>query len=186
MCEAPSFPKCFPAKAMVGYDRDFEFETPFGDAESIRCPSPCPDGNTTTPRPPYEEKNRIFKRKHHGGMLIMTNFCLMPVCSFIARFFKETFNVSKFKGVKMWFWVSTVSFVGEFNEIHIITTGLFIWIHDIFNFPDSRYWKSAVHNCNLFCYLPRWKGLQPSTSCFSWKIIYHGTSNNLFLCMGST
>jgi len=95
-----------PVEAEVGDRRYFDWEEHFSDAETLNCPAPCPDGPTTTVMPTTPKPTSIFKREHHGGMLIMTNFCLMPVCSFIARFYKETFNVSRVKGVKAWFWVN--------------------------------------------------------------------------------
>ncbi len=114
MCDAPSHPMCLPLKGEKGKHRNFEFEFPFGVAEDFRCPTNCPEEPTTTPAIPPKKRNSIFKRNHHGGMLIMTNFCLMPVASFIARFYKETFNISRIKGVKVWFWVYMSGIFGNF------------------------------------------------------------------------
>lgn len=37
--------------------------------------------------------------------MIMTNFCLQPIVIYIARFYKETFNRSSYKGSKYWYWM---------------------------------------------------------------------------------
>ncbi len=37
--------------------------------------------------------------------MIMTNFCLQPIVIYIARFYKETFNIKKYKGSKEWYWM---------------------------------------------------------------------------------
>jgi hypothetical protein len=67
--------------------------------------SPCVRPNATTTQKATEKPTSIYKRTFHGGIMIMTNFCLQPIVIFIARFYKETFNLHSFKGVKLWYWV---------------------------------------------------------------------------------
>jgi len=60
---------------------------------------------TTTTTSPELEK-LLIKRTFHGGINFVTNFCIMPICVVIARFYKETFNMKTVKGAKPWYWVS--------------------------------------------------------------------------------
>lgn len=68
----------------------------------------CPELPKTTPEYLGTPGNRIIKRTLHGGINIVTNFCIMPICVFIARFYKETFNLASFKGQRIWYWVCIV------------------------------------------------------------------------------
>ncbi len=71
----------------------------------ISCESRCPGLPSTTPEYIYIPQSSVIKRTLHGGINIVTNFCIMPICVFIARFYKETFNLQGYKGQKTWYWV---------------------------------------------------------------------------------
>lgn len=93
MCFYPFLPK-------VCLESDFE------DARDYYEPCPvCRLPLTTTTVKPTPKPNSIYKRTLHGGMMIMTNFCLQPIVIYIARFYKETFNTKQYKGNKSWYWM---------------------------------------------------------------------------------
>jgi len=76
------------------------------DVSFVAC-KPCPQPSTTTVEISTVAPVKLFKRSAHGGLMVMTNFCLQPLVIYIARFYKETFNERAIKGVKVWYWVSS-------------------------------------------------------------------------------
>lgn len=93
MCFFPFLPK-------LCDDSHFEEAKQFYEP-CARCRLPP----TTTTIKPTPEPYSIYKRTAHGGLMIMTNFCLQPIVIYVARFYKETFNIKKYKGSKEWYWM---------------------------------------------------------------------------------
>ncbi|ODM97619.1 hypothetical protein Ocin01_09060 [Orchesella cincta] len=71
----------------------------------VKCEHVCPGLPVTTDISVTTERVGFIKRSAHGGINIVTNFCIMPICIFVARFYKETFNYLSFKGQKEWYWM---------------------------------------------------------------------------------
>lgn len=91
-------------------------DTERSDFVYSECP-PCPTVQTTTAETIQSTVPSIYKRTAHGGVMIMTNFCLQPLVIYIARFYKETFNLFSFKGVKLWYWVSSQNMCSKFKKM---------------------------------------------------------------------
>lgn len=77
----------------------------------LKCEATCPELPTSTFAITTPNVKGWFKRTFHGAINIVTNFCIMPICTFIARFYKETYNRQSYKGQRLWFWVSNFSFI---------------------------------------------------------------------------
>ena len=93
-CFYPPQPKVCPRDTVERADKEFP-----------KC-KPCPEVMTSTTEAPTTTKSYTIKRNAHGQLMIMTNFCLQPIVIYIARFYKETFHLHSYKGVKLWYWVS--------------------------------------------------------------------------------
>jgi len=96
---------------MVSKDHD-QILMDFGSDFVPKCNGSCPS-LPTTPKyiPTTELPIPLTKRRLHGGLNMITNFCIMPISIFIVRFYKETYNTSTLKGAKGWYWVSTNKFI---------------------------------------------------------------------------
>lgn len=113
-CDTPKQPTCnfWPDADDIKMNKNkplvYEVFDPNGissEISQVECMEACdrepPSPTPSTPRPPPG----FFKRGPHGALLIMTNFCIMPINTFIARFYKETFNIKQINGQKAWLWV---------------------------------------------------------------------------------
>lgn len=67
----------------------------------------CLSTGTSTANPNADKKPH---RGIHGGINMVTNFCLQPLFIFIGRYYKETFNRCSCKGQKLWYWVRTLDY----------------------------------------------------------------------------
>ncbi|ODN00620.1 hypothetical protein Ocin01_06053 [Orchesella cincta] len=130
-------------------DKDFESAKEHYD----RCP-PCEMPPTTTTMQPTTKPPSIYKRTVHGGLMIMTNFCLQPIVIYIARFYKETFNTKSYKGSKSWYWMHLL---GGMVSSGMIYFGYFSGGH---RNPDEVRGHVAIGNVYIitlaFCYLTAW------------------------------
>jgi hypothetical protein len=141
------------------------------------CKNFCPKLPTTTYKPTTAPPKPFFKRTFHGGINFVLNFCIMPICVFIARFYKETFNTSTIKGQKAWYWMHLVGAGGSTVLMYI---GYFSKTYVTNSEPHVMYGNLYVI-CLVVAYVSSWTRHKNTKITKYAEIIHGGAGYGCFL-----